>query len=221
MLVLVLARIVAMKLKASETAHRVETAQHLPGGHDASGHGPSIPAHDRRTAALIAVFAAILALIELGSNSSQNQFIAKNVETADLWAFFQAKTIRKTVLQAEKELLERLTVGSFDASLVEHIKDLESDIDRYDNEPVDGRQDLMKRAREAEQARSAALRIFDQFEFSAAFLQFAIVLASLSIITGRRLFVRAGISLAIVGMLFAGIAGIQGFQAQIFYLPAP
>jgi Domain of unknown function (DUF4337) len=70
-------------------------------------------------------------------------------------------------------------------------------------------------------ARHEALEIFDQFEFSAAFLQFAIVLASLSIITGERLWVRAGIAFAVVGFLFALIAGVQGLQAQIFQLPVP
>jgi hypothetical protein len=104
--------------------------------------------------------------------------------------------------------------------LLEHIKDLESDIDRYENEPGDGRKDLIKRARETEQARHDALEIFDQFEFSAAFL-LAIVLASLSIITGKRLWVRAGIAFAVVGFLFALIAGVQRLQAQIFQLPLP
>ena len=176
---------------------------------------------DKRTAALIAVFAAFLAFIELGSDSTQIPFIAKSVQTADTWAFFQARTIRKTILLSEKELLERLTVGAFAPALLEHIKDLESDIDRYENEPGDGRNNLMKRARETEQARHDALEIFDQFEFSAAFLQFAIVLASLSIITGKRLWARAGIAFAVVGFLFALIAGAQGLQAQIFQLPLP
>ncbi len=79
----------------------------------------------------------------------------------------------------------------------------------------------MKRAREYGAGASDALEIFDQFEFSAAFLQFAIVLASLSIITGKRLWARAGIAFAVVGFLFALIAGAQGLQAQIFQIPLP
>ncbi|MGA7458054.1 MAG: DUF4337 family protein [Methyloceanibacter sp.] len=132
-----------------------------------------------------------------------------------------AAVIRKTILLSEKELLQRLTEGTPPPALLEHIKDLESDIDRYDNERGDGRKDLKQRAEETEQARRNALVIFDQFEFSAAFLQFAIVLASLSIITGRRLWVRTGIAFAVVGLVFAVIAGVQGLQAQIFHLPVP
>lgn len=210
-----------MKFKAREAAHRLEEAQHLEGDDDQSGHKSSVHTQDKRTAALIAVFAAFLALIELGSNSTQIQFISKSVETADTWAFFQAKTIRKTILLSEKELLQELTDGTPPPALLEHIKALESDINRYESEPEDGRQALLKRARETEQARHDALEIFDQFEFSAAFLQFAIVLASLSIITGKRLWVRTGIAFAVVGFVLAVIAGVQGLQAQIFHFLVP
>lgn len=106
------------RFKAREAAHRLESAQHLEGDDDQSGHRSSIHTQDKRAAALIAVFAAFLAFIELGSNSTQIQFIAKSVETADTWAFFQAKTIRKTILLSEKELLERLTVGAFAPALL-------------------------------------------------------------------------------------------------------
>ena len=61
------------------------------------------PARERRTALLIAVIALFLALSETLGKGAQTEAISKNVEASNLWAFFQAKSIRRTVVQATAE----------------------------------------------------------------------------------------------------------------------
>src|SRR5471030_1429754 len=57
-------------------------------------------------ALLIAVLALFLAFSETLGKSAQTTAITLNVTSNDLWAFFQAKTIRMTVLSTASEQLQ-------------------------------------------------------------------------------------------------------------------
>src|SRR5271163_521088 len=59
-------------------------------------HGPSF---NRRIALVIAILALFLSFSETLGKSAQTEAISANVESSNLWAFFQAKTIRMTVLR--------------------------------------------------------------------------------------------------------------------------
>ena len=71
------------------------------------GHGPGHDAPQDGPAKYIAIFISILALClaisETLAKSSQTSYIAKHVEAANLWAFFQAKTIRRTSVETAAE----------------------------------------------------------------------------------------------------------------------
>ena len=58
---------------------------------------------NRNIALLIAVIALCLALSETLGKGAQTESISKNVEASNLWAFFQAKSIRRTVVQTAAE----------------------------------------------------------------------------------------------------------------------
>src|SRR5207249_1255798 len=66
-------------------------------GHASGGSG-------RRIGILIAVLAALLALTETGGKSAQTEALDANLQASDLWAFFQAKTVRLTTLRTAAEL---------------------------------------------------------------------------------------------------------------------
>src|ERR671933_2833636 len=59
-------------------------------------------------AVLITTLAALLAIAEMGGKSAQNRSVASNIEAANLWAFFQAKTIRQTTLRTAADALEAI-----------------------------------------------------------------------------------------------------------------
>ncbi|MFC7538213.1 DUF4337 family protein [Siccirubricoccus deserti] len=63
-------------------------------------------------ALLIAALALALALTEVAGDDAKTEAQMKNVESANLWAFFQAQTIRQTVLGAEADR------ATFDASQI-------------------------------------------------------------------------------------------------------
>ncbi len=71
-----------------------------------SGAHGHIEASNKRVALLIAMLALCLALAETWGKEAQTNALGYNVEASNLWAFFQAKTIRQTVVRTAGELAE-------------------------------------------------------------------------------------------------------------------
>src|SRR5579871_791488 len=145
---------------------------------------------NRRIALLIAIIALCLALSETLGKSAQTESITKNVEASNLWAFFQAKTIRRTVVQtaAEQGKLGLAAAGddAAKAAAQKQIDDWQKTAARYRSEPEtgEGTEQLAERAKHAEEERDLATAKYHHFELGSAAFQIAIVLASATIITG-------------------------------------
>jgi Domain of unknown function (DUF4337) len=161
---------------------------------------------NRKIALLIAVIALCLALSETLGKGAQTESISKNVEESDLWAFYQAKTIRYTVLQTAAEQSKLLLGAASDetarAATQKQIEDWQRSAARYSSDPGtgEGSEQLSARAMHAQEERDLASAKYHHFELASAAFQIAIVLASATIITG--IFALAWIS----GLL--GLAGI-------------
>jgi len=74
-------------------------------------HTEHISSENKKIALLIAVIALCLALSETLGKGAQTETISKNVEASNLWAFFQAKSIRRTVVQTAAEQT-KLSLGA-------------------------------------------------------------------------------------------------------------
>jgi hypothetical protein len=168
---------------------------------------------NRNIALLIAVIALCLALSETLGKGAQTESIAKNVEASNLWAFFQAKTIRRTVVQTAAEQAKLGPSAPDDATkaaLQKQIDDWQKSAARYRSEPEtgEGTEQLSERAKQAEEERDLATAKYHHFELASAAFQIAIVLASATIITGMialawvsGLLTLAGIGFTALGML--------------------
>ena len=145
---------------------------------------------NKKIALLIAVIALCLALSETLGKGAQTESISKNVEASNLWAFFQAKSIRRTVVQtaAEQGKLGLSTAGddASKASAQKQIDDWQKTAARYRSEPEtgEGTEQLSERAKHAEEDRDLATAKYHHFELGSAAFQISIVLASAAIITG-------------------------------------
>src|SRR5215211_2822882 len=70
----------------------------------AHGHGHiEAEGNNKRIALLISVLALFLALVETMAKGAQTNALSYNIEAANLWSFFQAKTIRQTVVRTAGE----------------------------------------------------------------------------------------------------------------------
>ena len=99
------------------------------------GHGHGDHAGNKGIALLISVLALVLAFSETLGKSAQTAGLAYNIEASNLWAFFQAKTIRQTVLRTAAEEME--VAGANDSSKKQIAKWRET-AQRYQNEPETG-----------------------------------------------------------------------------------
>lgn len=171
---------------------------------------------NKKIALLIAVLALFLAFSETLGKSSQTSAITYNVAASDLWSFFQAKTIRMTVLTTAAEQVQidadRTTDADAKARLLKSIDGWKKTAARYNDEPEtkEGRKQLAERAKEAEEKRELALARYHQYEFASAAFQIGIVLASAEVITG----------IAALGWL-SGLLGVFGLGFMALGLWAP
>src|ERR1700684_2586005 len=177
---------------------------------------------NRKIALLIAVIALCLALSETLGKGAQTESISKNVESSNLWAFFQAKSIRRTVVQTASEQV-KLGLGAAGddaakAALQKQIDEWQKTAARYRSEPEtgEGQDQLSERDQKAEEERDLATAKYHHFEVASAAFQIGIVLASATIITG--MIVLAWISglLALAGI---AITALGIFMPHLLHLP--
>jgi hypothetical protein len=177
-------------------------------------HAEHASGSNKKIALLIAVIALFLALSETLGKGAQTESISKNVEASNLWAFFQAKSIRRTVVQAiaEHAKLSLGTVGDEAAktALQKQIDDWQKTAARYRSEPEtgEGSEQLSERAKHSEEERDLATAKYHHFELASAAFQIGIVLASATIITGMivlawvsGILAVAGIAITVLGIL--------------------
>jgi hypothetical protein len=166
---------------------------------------------NRKIALLIAIIALFLAFSETLGKSAQTETISKNVEASNLWAFFQAKSIRRTVVQAISEEA-KLSLGlmgddAAKAALQKQIDEWQKTAARYRSEPEtgEGSEQLSERAKHAEHERELATAKYHQFEVASAAFQIGIVLASATIITGMIALAWISGFLALAGLIFMAL----------------
>src|SRR6266446_6734864 len=104
----------------------------MSAGHD---HGPSGHGGNKGVALLISVLALVLAFSETLGKGAQTAALAYNIEASNLWAFFQAKTIRQTVLRTAAEQMEISNPGE---AVKKQIAKWKETADRYQSEPETG-----------------------------------------------------------------------------------
>jgi len=174
-------------------------------------HAEHASSENKKIALLIAVIALFLALSETLGKGAQTEALSKNVEASNLWAFFQAKSIRRTVVQAVSDearlSLALLGDDAARAALQKQIEEWQKTAARYRSEPEtgEGTEQLAERAKHAEEERDVAMARYHHYEIASAAFQIGIVLASATIITGMIALAWISGLLALVGIGFTAI----------------
>ncbi|TAK46894.1 MAG: DUF4337 domain-containing protein [Xanthobacteraceae bacterium] len=184
-------------------------------------HAEHASASNKKIALLIAVIALFLAFSETLGKSAQTDAISRNVEASNLWAFFQAKTIRRTVVQTAAEQF-RMDTGAIDdaakAAKARQVDDWQKAAARYRSEPEtgEGTEQLAARAKQAEHVRDLSMAKYHHFEVASAAFQIAIVLASATIITGMIALAWGSIAVTLAGLVFTGIGLFAPHAVHLF-----
>jgi hypothetical protein len=184
-------------------------------------HAEHASGSNKKIALLIAVLALFLAISETLGKGAQTEAISKNVEAANLWAFFQAKSIRRTVVVTAAEQ-GKLTLGATTedaqkAAVQKQIDDWTKTAQRYRSEPEtgEGTEQLSERAKHAEEERELATAKYHHYELASAAFQIGIVLASATIITGMIALAWVSGALTLVGIAMTAL-GL--FQPHLLHL---
>src|SRR3984893_3539708 len=185
-------------MSAHESMEQAEHTEHAAG-------------ENRKIALLIAVIALFLALSETLGKGAQTESISKNVQISNLWACFQAKSIRRTVVQTTSDQA-KLSLGlmgdaAAKAALQKQIDEWQKTAARYRSEPEtgEGSEELSKRAKHAEHERDLALATYHHREAASGAVQVGSGLAAATIITGMTALAWIAGALAIVGIAFTAI----------------
>jgi hypothetical protein len=171
---------------------------------------------NRQIGLLIAVLALFLSFSETLGKSAQTEAISANVKSSDTWAFFQAKDIRRTVVNAAAEettlLGASLTDPAAKAAIDKQVEAWRATAARYESDPKtgEGRKELAVRAKADEEERDLAMAKYHHYEIASAAFQIGIVLASAAVIT------------EVIGLAwFAGLLGLAGVIITALGLFAP
>ena len=149
----------------------------------------------RRIGVTMAVFAAALATATLMGHRLHTDEVIQQTKTADGWAYYQAKNIRAQMYAADATLAE--LQGERGVAVASQWK-VKAGQEQHDAEKI--RSDTESLERETEGTASRAT-LFDAAE---VFLEIAIVLCSVALLTGSLLF--WGISF--IGAAVAAIAAV-------------
>ena len=177
------------------------------------GHG-HVEGGDKKTALLVAVLAALLAISEMGGKAAQTNGLADHIDASNLWSFFQAKTIRQTTMRTAADSIEatyREAPQPMPAGLKTQVDTWRKTAARYESEPEtgEGRKELAARAKTKEADRDRHLSAYHMFEYGSAALQLAIVLAGAAALTSVVWLTFLSMGLGVIGLLF----GALGFFA--------
>jgi Domain of unknown function (DUF4337) len=206
--------------------HGVHAVQHevdheIKHGDQQGGHANLLDNINKKVALLIGVMALFLAFSETLGKSAQTGALSYNIEAANLWAFFQAKNVRRTVvLTAAEEMMVNATAApeAVKAAATQQIDTWQKTAARYRSEPEvrEGTVELAARAKEMEAKRDTALAKHHHYEMASAAFQIGIVLASATVITGMMLLTWLALGLGALGLVLTAIGLFAPHAIHLF-----
>jgi hypothetical protein len=148
------------------------------------------------------VLAVVLATTSLLGHRAHTEELLLQNKATDQWAYYQAKNIRRHTYELFLDLLSVSVVK--DTEEANKVKEKYSkEIDRYKDE----QQDIESEARGLEKEVQLEQRRANRFDLGEVCLEAAIVIASLTLLTKRRLFWQMGLLMGVCGL---GVA-LTGF----------
>jgi hypothetical protein len=147
----------------------------------------------------MAVLAVVVAVVALLGHRAHTEEVVLQAKSSDQWAYYQAKNIRRHT----DELFTDLTsvTPTTDAAALGKLREKYwGEAERYKNE----QKDIEEKANEMEKEVGTERKRADRFDLAEVFLEIALVITSITLLSGRRIFWSTGIVLAVVGLIVAG-----------------
>lgn len=146
----------------------------------------------------MAVLAVLVAVVTLVGHRAHTEEVVLQAKASDQWAYYQAKNIRRHT----DELFTDLTSvqATTDAAALAKLRDkYAGEASRYKDE----QKDIEDKAHEMEAEVATERNRADRYDLAEVFLEVGLVITSITLLSGRRLFWFLGLFLAVVGMVLA------------------
>jgi hypothetical protein len=174
-------------MSADEFQELHEHAQHA--SHDSSMAPVSL------TMAILAVAVAIVSL--LGHRTHTEEVVLQN-KVSDQWAYYQAKNIRRHTDEIFADLAS--VMATSDAQKAEQVREkYQKEADRY----RDDQKQIDAEAKGLEKETEIARRRADRYDLGEVFVEIALVVTSITLLSGRRFYWYAGTVFGAIGVIVA------------------
>jgi Domain of unknown function (DUF4337) len=145
---------------------------------------------------VINVFALLLAVNVWYGGKLSSTVLNNTIKASDVYNFYQAKSLKQSL--AEQSLYDAQKAG--DKARVEEMK---SKIDRYENEPTEGKKALLARAKSLEAERDEAKTRSPWIGYASTAYQMAIVILSASILAVSMMLFWSSFAVAGLGLVLS------------------
>jgi hypothetical protein len=151
----------------------------------------------------MAVLAVMVAVVSLLGHRAHTEEVVLQAKSSDQWSYYQAKNIR----EHEDELFADLAVAvaNSDAGAMAkfHEKSAQEG-ERYKHEKAEIQDEARKLENEVVMERKRA----DRYDLAEVFLEIGLVITSITLLSGKRIFWHLGIVLSVVGVAVAATGAL-------------
>lgn len=149
----------------------------------------------------MAILAVMVATCTLLGHRAHTEEILLQTKATDQWSYYQAKNMRRNNLEALDAVLT--TLKDTDPQRAAQVqKQFHDEIEKY----RDQQKDIQGEARGLEAEVQQASRRADRYDLGEVFLEIALVVTSITLLTDKRAYWYFGMILAAAGVVFAASA---------------
>ena len=147
----------------------------------------------------ISVLAVLVAMVTVMGHRTHTEAVLSQSRSSDQWNEYQARKMRIQQVSIAGDLLSLQPTNGNEAAVQAKLREYKANLAKWQKEiDVDA-----EKATEDEQEVRSAERKAVRWDLSEAMLQIAVVLASITLLTRRQVFVLAGIVLGVAGIAIA------------------
>ena len=146
----------------------------------------------------MAILAVLVAVVTLLGHRAHTEEVVLQAKASDQWAYYQSKNLRRHVDLLFNDLTS--VEATTDSTTLAKLRDKYSqEATRYQAEQKEAEDEARRLETEVAMERNRA----DRFDLSEVFLEIGLVITSITMLSGRRLYWLLGIAFAVAGIVIA------------------
>ena len=151
----------------------------------------------------MAVLAVAVAVVSLLGHRAHTEEVVLQAKSSDQWSYYQAKNIR----EHEDTLVSEMTsvISTADGAAAAKFREkYAQEAERYKHDKADIQDEAKKLQNEVDMERKRA----DRYDLAEVFLEIGLVISSITLLSGRRIFWHLGIVVSVIGVVVAVMAAM-------------